>query len=111
MSIRGFLLLTAILLLGSACGRKQQDSNSTPPDSVATPAQSSLGVRVTVATDPYLKGMAPRLGDWVERWRRVIPGFSLDSLRRESSRFPLGSRRAATKQDFERARIFGEVEK
>ena len=106
---RSLVVITVVLLACSACGRSRQDSGSAPPDTVATTSESSLGSRVSVATDPYLRVMAPKLRDWAERWRGVMPGFTLDSLYREAGAYPVGYRRATTSADLERARVFGQL--
>lgn len=110
---RGSLALLAgvMVVAMGGCGRKHPDSGSAPPDTVVPPpgSESSLGARVDVSTDRYLRAMAPQLRDWVARWRTALPGFALDSLYREPGTFPVGYRRATTSRDLERARVFGQL--
>jgi hypothetical protein len=102
----GWVAVTALMALAAiGCGRRE-DRAAGGDSGAAGP----LGERASLATDPALAAMAPRLEEWSRRWAAVVPGFVLDSLYRESGQsFAPSYKRPITREDLARARAFGEA--
>lgn len=96
--MRARLLAAAALCLvaagcgGGGCGRQEKpavpEKATPPPDTVAmvpdTVATDStwFASLPSAAGDSLLASLSSQLGPWVARWQGVLPGFTLDSLRR-----------------------------
>ena len=88
------LLAVLAAVLTSGCGSRTPATHTTAADtSGAVAAESSLAAAYPADLGPavgrgdtLLNGAAAALGPWVEMWRQAMPGFALDSLRRDAAR-------------------------